>query len=364
MGVDAVGAKFGGAATILLSFLEIASADPRIEKLSVFTSPRKLRRFDLPFIPKLTEFETPGVDDSRFNRIRWSLYTMGRRCTELGTDVVLCLGNMGIAPIPCVVFIQQSLPFSGEALATLTLRRKAEMTFIREMMRFSCRNAKHIWVQTPIMVRNIQQAFRTPSERISYIMPSVKLTNIPITPDHPLIAQLNAVPPNGRILYVGSDSPYKMLSTLVKGMSLLRQTIPNATAFLTLPTDHAYSNVPGVVCCGYLEGGALRYAYQKATLLVMPSLTETVGLPMVEALSTGIPVVAADRPYAHFVCEDAAAYFDPFSAQSFADVTTRILEDCKLHRELSEKASALAAKQAAKHRYQHMIDQLVEITEL
>lgn len=362
LAVDAVGAKSGGAATVLLDFLAAAIGDVRLDKVSVFTSPRKLRRFDIPKHPKIAEIEIPNVDKSPVNRIHWSLYGLGRHCIKLGTDVVLCLSNMGIASIPSIVFIQQSLPFSKESLATLSLKRRFEMAFIREMMYISCRTATHIIVQTPVMIENIQQAFRVDSKRISYVMPSVKLSGSPIAQDHPLIAQFDAVPQNRRLLYVGSDSSYKMLPTLVNGLTLLRETLPDAVAFLTLPANHSYADIPGIVCCGYLEGACLRYAYQEATLLVMPSLTETVGLPMVEALSVGTPVVAADRPYAHFICEDAALYFDPFSAQGFADITSRLLEDRKLHMDLSVQATVLAAKQTAEYSYQRMIDHLVAIT--
>jgi len=50
---------------------------------------------------------------------------------------------------------------------------------------------------------------------------------------------------------------------------------------------------------GQLKTGSLRRVYELATVLVQPSLTETVGLPMLEAMSVGTPVLAADRPYAH-----------------------------------------------------------------
>jgi glycosyltransferase involved in cell wall biosynthesis len=45
--------------------------------------------------------------------------------------------------------------------------------------------------------------------------------------------------------------------------------------------------------------------------LFFPSLAESYGLPLVEAMVMGLPVVCADLPYAHWLCADQALYFDP-----------------------------------------------------
>src|SRR3989442_11549023 len=71
--------------------------------------------------------------------------------------------------------------------------------------------------------------------------------------------------------------------------------------------DHMGRVMQGVKQEGFLPtrptlfgyGGSLREAYELATLVVLPSLAETVGLPMPEAMSVGTPVLAADRAYAH-----------------------------------------------------------------
>lgn len=59
--------------------------------------------------------------------------------------------------------------------------------------------------------------------------------------------------------------------------------------------------------------------YQEHDLFVFPSVAETFGHPLIEALAIGLPVVSADRPVNREVCGDAAVYFEPFSLAGLVD---------------------------------------------
>jgi glycosyltransferase involved in cell wall biosynthesis len=91
-------------------------------------------------------------------------------------------------------------------------------------------------------------------------------------------------------------------------------------------------------------------------MLVMPSLVETVGLPMLEAMSLGLPVLAADRPYAHDICQDAAWFFDPLSSADFAAKSARLLLDPSLRNDLAVKGRARSANLTSAAPYRQMVD--------
>ena len=74
--------------------------------------------------------------------------------------------------------------------------------------------------------------------------------------------------------------------------------------------------LPWVRNIGVLSREACLAAYEEVDALFFPSLLESYGLPLVEAMELGLPVVCADRPYARWLCEDQAIYFDPLSAHS------------------------------------------------
>jgi glycosyltransferase involved in cell wall biosynthesis len=61
--------------------------------------------------------------------------------------------------------------------------------------------------------------------------------------------------------------------------------------------------------------------------MVFPSLSESFGLGLVEAMEVGCPIAASDLPYARDVAQDAAAYFNPKNPKSIAEVLINLLQD-------------------------------------
>jgi glycosyltransferase involved in cell wall biosynthesis len=78
---------------------------------------------------------------------------------------------------------------------------------------------------------------------------------------------------------------------------------------------------------GYLEVEELAYLYRRADLLVFPSLFEGFGMPLVEAMSAGCPVVAARATSIPEVVGDAAELFDPASPAALADALQHVIDD-------------------------------------
>jgi glycosyltransferase involved in cell wall biosynthesis len=95
----------------------------------------------------------------------------------------------------------------------------------------------------------------------------------------------------------------------------------------------------------------------------MPSLVETVGLPMLEAASVGTAIVAADRLYAHDVCGDAALYFDPLDARDLAAKLGELLSNSQLRADLTVRGTNLVARRAGAKPYEKMIHLLADLAE-
>jgi glycosyltransferase involved in cell wall biosynthesis len=93
----------------------------------------------------------------------------------------------------------------------------------------------------------------------------------------------------------------------------------------------------------------------------MPSIVETVGLPMLEAAACGLPVVAADRPYARDVCAEAAAYFDPLDPKSLAATLETVIRSDALRARLRERGASLVAQRRRNRPYTRLIDLVMGI---
>lgn len=161
------------------------------------------------------------------------------------------------------------------------------------------------------------------------------------------------------LLAVASDSPTKNLGTLVEAFSRLASTDPSLRLVIVggrNPRVFAGAggpgDGPGVVRTGPIGDGALRTLYAHARALVFPSTYEGFGLPPLEAMTHGCPVVAARAGALPEVCGNAALYVDPGSAESIADAMRRVLHDGGLRAELiaagRRRAACLTWDEAAR----------------
>ncbi|WP_342071788.1 glycosyltransferase [Yoonia algicola] len=83
-------------------------------------------------------------------------------------------------------------------------------------------------------------------------------------------------------------------------------------------TSHPRNDVPWIKCVGELDFTDVMSYYEQSDALVFLSKAESYGLPLIEAIWLGKPIVCPDLPYAHTICGDGAIYFDPDSFASFA----------------------------------------------
>lgn len=88
--------------------------------------------------------------------------------------------------------------------------------------------------------------------------------------------------------------------------------------------------------------GSLPTLYQQADIFVFPSYTESFGHPMVEAMATDLPVVAADIAVNREICGEAAVYFPPFDVTACAAAIQKVAEDSQLRARLRAEAQARA----------------------
>lgn len=361
LAVDGVGAKYGGAATVLSAILEAAIESDLITQVSVFVSPGRTRSFQIPGNDSVRAIECPVVDSSPAHRALWFAWGLSREITKIGADVLLCVSGGGEGPkdVPTATLIQQSLPFSAEAMGTLSVRDKVRINILKQFMRRSCRKSRSTIVQTTAMSESVRRHFKLPQERVVVFEPSVHVPMMSAPKEH--LEQLIEAPKGSRILYVGNTSRYKNLAVLVRGITVLRREIPHLKLFATWDASAFGDEQEGVVPVGQLSAAGVWAAYRLADVLVMPSLSETVGLPLIEAMSVGLPVVAADRPYARAVCADAALYFDPHSASALANAVKRVLSDASLRSRLSAAGMRLMQRRTAEQPYRRLIQHLADL---
>lgn len=165
-----------------------------------------------------------------------------------------------------------------------------------------------------------------------------------------------AVPENSpkRILFVGRFDPYKNVIGLLTAFDLLRQQLPGAVRLVIAGTPDPRYPEPlnfarqrglekDIEWLGYVNGPQLLAAYQQADVFVLPSRYEGFGLPVVEAMACGTPVVCSDVSSLPEVAGGAALLITPDDAAGIAQAIRRILEEPGLAATLREKGLRRAA---------------------
>ncbi len=149
------------------------------------------------------------------------------------------------------------------------------------------------------------------------------------------------------LLAVGNFLPHKNLFRLVEAYSALPETPRRRTSLVLAGTAGGHGPAravdpttiarPGVILPGFIAPEDLPHLYAGAIALVCPSLAEGFGLPVLEAMACGTPVVCARAGALPEVAGDAALYVDPTDVRSIARGLEKVLEDESLRRDLAAR---------------------------
>jgi glycosyltransferase involved in cell wall biosynthesis len=149
------------------------------------------------------------------------------------------------------------------------------------------------------------------------------------------------------LLYVGNAYPHKNLERLTIAFLKVKEKLPDTKLVLVGKMDYFYKrlrrevvlkkNIKGVIFLGYVADHELGTIYHNANLYVFPSLYEGFGLPPLEAMANGTPVISSDHACMKEILGESARYFD---AKNVDDIARNILEvsiDKDVRRNLVER---------------------------
>ena len=164
----------------------------------------------------------------------------------------------------------------------------------------------------------------------------------------------NRVRARHEILCVGRADPHKNLAALIDALVLVRRHVPAARlraigfADARVSALRRYADSVGVGHAvswdGYVAPADLLAAYQHASVLAFPSHYEGFGLPALEAMACGLPVVCSRTAALPEVADGAALTIDPVDTDALAEALIRVLTQAELADDLSERGLRRAAE--------------------
>lgn len=156
------------------------------------------------------------------------------------------------------------------------------------------------------------------------------------------------------ILYVGNAYPHKNLERLIEACSTM--------LVLATPDDYFSKRLKvnkNTIMFHKPNAEQLANLYTYAQALVFPSLMEGFGLPGIEAMAIGTPVICSDIPVFREIYGDACLMFDPNDPKDISQKIQQILRDEKLRKEFIAKGE----KQVSKYSWRTMAEQTLEVYE-
>jgi glycosyltransferase involved in cell wall biosynthesis len=253
-------------------------------------------------------------------------------------------------PCPVVVSIHD---LSFEHLPQ-TFKRRSR-TQLRLTVRHSARRAARIISLSEHTRLDIVETYGIPAERVSAIPLAAPSNFAPVQDVRELQRVRHNYGIDGEyILSVGSIQPRKNLARLVSAYARVRASLRENKSADKLPklvlvgkcgwlydeTLRALEETgvkDTVVLTGYVPQADLPALYSGALCFVYPSYFEGFGLPPLEAMKCGAPVIVGNKTSLPEVVGDAALTVDPFDVEAIASAMTRVIDSPALRKELSVK---------------------------
>ena len=274
-----------------------------------------------------------------FTRLLWLQTVLRVRARECRSGVILNTVPEGIlgSPIPQVTVVHDLLPLLFPA------EYPRQQYHFRLLVPRVLRQSRLVVADSESTRRDIMQHYGLPPEKVRVIHPGYDPRMYFPNGFNSSTARIE----EPYLLYVGNLLPHKNLLRLLDAVAILRRRRP---CRLIIRGDGRPAYVRAVrqriealglnghaTFLDYTPEGSLRDLYARAACLVLPSLGEGFGLPVLEAMACGTPVITSNTSSLPEVAGDAALTVDPHDAPGLADAMYRVLTNPPLREDLRQR---------------------------
>jgi len=236
-------------------------------------------------------------------------------------------------------FPEYSQKFLGQTLSSYKTRRIA-------------RRARKVVTVSKFSARELIELFGLSAEQIAVIPNGVSEEFFPRQDDEAFMALKRRIGLASErfLLFVGGADPRKNHRLVLEAASMIRPHLEGRTLVLAGSATHpfgsyeetakSYRLMDCVLCPGRLSQGDLQLLYSHADIFLFPSLYEGFGMPVLEAMACGVPVITSRTTALGEVAGDAALLVDPDNARELADRMIELLESESLRASLKAKGFA------------------------
>jgi glycosyltransferase involved in cell wall biosynthesis len=360
--IDAVGIRGHGGAAVLC---ELLCWLPKVRpewQWHVFLFERDLREFDDPPVSDSVTIEHTRLGNKGWERLKWVKRQLQDKLKPVGADLLFSFANIASNNpcIPQIVFVHQPNAFFDEGIPRNDFLMRFRMKLIKRTILAGAKRSNAVIVQTETMRRRILIFAPELKDRINVIPSGFRTPSLNpvIRPEKKALIDGAGHP---TLIYVSHPTTHKNHANLFEALPRIKRVYPSFSLILTLEpvikpvngyTEKKYNEFmkpilqaadkinlsTNIVWTGVLNNDEVRYALMSSDVMVFPSLSESFGLGLVEAMEVGCPIAASDLSYARDVAHEAAVYFNPIDPESIAEVVINLLQDARKVRLIKESA--------------------------
>lgn len=327
----------GGMETYARELYRAIGEDPG-EFTFVGLASREGYQLDLSWFPG--EVIDSGISGE--NRVQWAigeLFTVNRWAKKLGADLIHGPATLGPARtrIPVVLTMHDMLYFSHPEFMSTPLFTEP----VKWMEKVASRNASWVVTDSETSASEIVKYLGFPRERLQVVLLAGASMPTPVA-HHDRRGDL--------IIAMGNRRPHKNFDNLVRALA---EVDPAVRPTLTITGSRGDDPLRPIVAelgleewvdlRSWVSQEELEELYGTASALAVPSFAEGFGLPILEAMGAGLPVMISDLPVFREVAGDSAVYFDPSDPSSIARAITRVVSEPGLREKLERSGAEQAA---------------------
>lgn len=304
-------------------------------------------------LPENSEIYIYDGRHSLLERNWFERITLPKIIKRYNPDVIFGAANIGLsnAPVPQALLIRMPyLLYDKQYYAKIHLMLQLRVAALRAQIKSSLPTTQLVLAQTPVVQRRFAERFNYPEDQIKILRFA---TPVEIKPT------IGVKPPsifdkssdNFYVLVLTRYMPHRNPSILIplckryasqlraKKIKFIttveRKDNHRVNKFLKDISKYHLENI--VINVGDISRQEILKYFTYSDILFFPTTLETLGIPFLEAMTMELPILTTDIDFAHFICGDAAVFYNPWKIESMFNMLMLLRDNPALRNKLAEK---------------------------
>lgn len=375
--INSLAASAGGGLTYIRHVVPLLASQPDLRITIALGRDLRQEFCGLPNI-EFVEMEMPALRRFWYEQSR--LPALIRQC---GADLLLSAGNFALrnSPVPQILLSRNSVYTSSDYYRDLRARHEYRLWVDTHLRGWLAKKSVQ-WADVTVapskaFASELRQWTGMPIQAVYHGFDAAAFTRSsrPLSPE--VEQKLQSSDASLKLLFVSHYNYYRNFETLLRALPLLRERVGRPVKLL-LTCKLVSEETPGayrpesaaklartlgilemVVELGAVSYDQLHRVYRRADIYVTPAYTETFAHPLVEAMASGLPVVASDLAVHREICEEAAVYFPHFSPDALAKAVMQVANSP----DSVKRMSAAGLKRSGEFSWKRHVGEILEIAD-